>query len=68
VSKGRSRHKYEWVSIYFDRDEAKRLRRIMRRVRRRTGKRVTRYGLLKGWILRIFELIEKGDTSWLEVN
>ncbi len=57
----------KWVSIYFDEEEVKILDEIMRRVRER-GKKVSRYALLKSWILRVFKLIEEGDASWLELD
>ena len=58
---------YKWVSIYFEEEEYEKLKSIMRKLERH-GIKISRYGLLKAWIKRVFKLIEQGDSSWLELE
>jgi len=56
---------YKWVSVYFDESEFKKLERIMEMLKEK-GVKISKYALLKAWILRIFKKIDEGDFSWLE--
>jgi len=56
---------YKWVSVYFDENEFKKLERIIEMLKEK-GVKISKYALLKAWILRIFKKIDEGDFSWLE--
>jgi len=56
---------YKWVSVYFDENEFKKLESIMEMLKEK-GVEISKYALLKAWILRIFKKIDEGDFSWLE--
>jgi len=56
---------YKWVSIYFEEDEYERLERVAEELRRR-GVNLSKYALLKAWVLRVLSQVEGGDASWLE--
>ena len=56
---------YKWVSVYFDENEFKKLESVMKMLKEK-GVKISKYALLKAWILRIFKQIDEGDLSWLE--
>jgi len=56
---------YKWVSIYFDRRDFERLEKVMVKLKKK-GVKLSKYAVLKAWIIRIFNKIESGDASWLE--